>query len=228
MRIKKYKEDYKQLLEKLVKESNSTNEVLVKLNKNTSSSSYNTIKRDFDFYKINISHFLTRSEMAKRNFADKFNKRVLNNEIFVENSTFARGLLRSRIIKNNLLSYVCCLCGQDEIWRDKRMSLILDHINGIRNDNRLKNLRFVCPNCNATLETHCLGQRKPKDKLPKEKHLYFSNREYKPIYKLRKVERPTKEELKVLLEDNTFRGLGRKLGVSDNAIRKWAKIYNLL
>lgn len=34
------------------------------------------------------------------------------------------------------------------------MSLILDHINGINNDNRLENLRIVCPNCDATLDTY--------------------------------------------------------------------------
>jgi len=40
------------------------------------------------------------------------------------------------------------------------MTLILDHINGVNNDNRLENLRIVCPNCNATLDTHCIGVRK--------------------------------------------------------------------
>jgi hypothetical protein len=35
------------------------------------------------------------------------------------------------------------------------MSLILDHINGVNNDNRIENIRIVCPNCNATLDTHC-------------------------------------------------------------------------
>jgi hypothetical protein len=35
------------------------------------------------------------------------------------------------------------------------MSLILDHINGVADDNRLENLRIVCPNCAATLDTHC-------------------------------------------------------------------------
>ena len=35
------------------------------------------------------------------------------------------------------------------------MGLILDHINGVRDDNRLENLRIVCPNCAATLDTHC-------------------------------------------------------------------------
>jgi hypothetical protein len=37
----------------------------------------------------------------------------------------------------------------------KKMSLILDHINGVNNDNRIENIRIVCPNCNATLDTHC-------------------------------------------------------------------------
>ena len=41
------------------------------------------------------------------------------------------------------------------------MSLILDHVNGVHDDNRLENLRIVCPNCNATLDTHC-GSNEPR------------------------------------------------------------------
>lgn len=50
------------------------------------------------------------------------------------------------------------LCGRGEIWRDRFMGLILDHINGVADDNRLENLRIVCPNCNATLDTHWAGR----------------------------------------------------------------------
>src|ERR671918_632900 len=50
-----------------------------------------------------------------------------------------------------------------ELWRGRRMGLILDHINGVRDDNRLENLRIVCPNCAATLDTHC-GRNLPRER----------------------------------------------------------------
>lgn len=43
----------------------------------------------------------------------------------------------------------------------------------------------------------------------------------------RKVERPTREELKSLIRNNSFVAIGRIYGVSDNAIRKWCEAYSL-
>ena len=60
------------------------------------------------------------------------------------------------------------MCDQDENWKGKIMSLILDHKNGVNNDNRLENLQIVCPNCNATLPTHCRGKNK-MDKINQKK-----------------------------------------------------------
>jgi hypothetical protein len=48
------------------------------------------------------------------------------------------------------------------------LSLILDHINGVNNDNRIENIRIVCPNCNATLDTHC-GKNKSKKNILKSR-----------------------------------------------------------
>ena len=81
---------------------------------------------------------------------------------FVENSTLARHSIKQRIIRQNLLPYECSICGMPPIWREQPMSLILDHINGINNDNRLENLRFVCHNCDSQLPTYKSRNRKSR------------------------------------------------------------------
>ena len=100
------------------------------------------------------------------------------------------------------------------------MSLILDHINGINNDNRLENLRIVCPNCNATLPTHC-GRNKrvlnAQTKLKKRIESFKNKRKVK--------NRPDFETLKMEINNMGYLSTGRKYGVSDNAVRKWVKYY---
>src|SRR5215210_1818451 len=66
-------------------------------------------------------------------------------EILVEGSAYSsRGNLKRRLFDAGLKERACEMCGQGEIWRGRRMALILDHANGVRNDNRLENLRIVC------------------------------------------------------------------------------------
>jgi len=73
-------------------------------------------------------------------------------KVLVENSTYHRGDLKKRLVRQGLLIYECKECGLVE-WRGKRLALILDHINGVKNDNRLFNLRLLCPNCNSLTDT---------------------------------------------------------------------------
>ncbi|MDX1284262.1 MAG: hypothetical protein R3182_04590 [Draconibacterium sp.] len=84
--------------------------------------------------------------------ADK--KRLTNEQCFVENSTYPRHRLKERIIKQNLIPYECEKCGNDGHWLGEKMPLVLDHKNGVNNDNRLKNLRFLCSNCDSILPTY--------------------------------------------------------------------------
>lgn len=75
-------------------------------------------------------------------------------EIMIENSTyFHNSTLKRRILKEGLIEYKCAICGQEPYWNGSPMILILDHINGINNDHRLENLRFVCGNCDLQLPT---------------------------------------------------------------------------
>jgi uncharacterized protein YjcR len=141
-----------QELRKIVGESKSRNEVLTKLSRNNSSGAYKSLNRAFLKFNIDISHFRNQSEISKHTHK---NKRLDNDEIFIENSKTSRAAIKKRIIDFNLLEYRCFKCGQDSLWKGENLVLILDHINGVNNDNRLKNLRFVCPNCNSQLVTHC-------------------------------------------------------------------------
>jgi 5-methylcytosine-specific restriction endonuclease McrA len=75
-------------------------------------------------------------------------KRIINLE---EYST--RASIRRVIIRENLIQYKCSECNIQN-WNNKSLSLHLDHINGMSNDNRLENLRFLCPNCHSQTETY--------------------------------------------------------------------------
>lgn len=56
------------------------------------------------------------------------------------------------------MEYRCSICGNTGEWNSKKLVLQLDHINGIHNDNRIENLRLLCPNCHSQTDTFC-GKR---------------------------------------------------------------------
>lgn len=82
------------------------------------------------------------------------NAKYTLDEILVENSTYANiSRLKIRLVNEGKLEYKCKICGINE-WLGQKLSLQLDHINGINNDHRIENLRFLCPNCHSQTETY--------------------------------------------------------------------------
>jgi AraC-like DNA-binding protein len=74
-------------------------------------------------------------------------------DVLVEKSTYSRGTLKRRLITEEILKNECIECGQGPEWNDKPLTLVIDHINGVNNDNRLQNLRILCPNCHTQTAT---------------------------------------------------------------------------
>lgn len=78
---------------------------------------------------------------------------VSNDDVFVEKGKHSSQFLKERIIKDSLFDHQCSECSLTSIWMGKPIVLELDHINGVGNDNRLENLRFLCPNCHSQTST---------------------------------------------------------------------------
>lgn len=87
-------------------------------------------------------------------------------EVLVENSTYSRYNLKKRLLKAGFMPYVCGECGRGPEWNGKPLTLVLDHKNGVNNDNRAENLRYLCPNCNSQMPTFAgrnIGRYGPRE-----------------------------------------------------------------
>ena len=89
--------------------------------------------------------------------------RFRDESVFIKDSTYSRGLIKKRILEQKLIPYCCQICKNEGHWMGKPMVLILDHINGVNNDNRLENLRFVCSNCDSQLDTYKSKNRRESE-----------------------------------------------------------------
>jgi hypothetical protein len=220
-----------------VAESHCYSDVLRKLGLRPAGGNHRVLRRYVDeIWHIPTDHF----EPSRARAAGLKRRGPIALEVvLVPGSSYNRRQLKQRLYDAGLKNRRCEVCGQGETWRGARMSLILDHVNGVPDDNRLENLRIVCPNCAATLDTHCGRKNRLSPRtcdrcgtsfMPRSGNQRYcsaycgerhSKRSRKPHPERRKVERPSYDQLMADVESMSFAAIGRKYGISDNAVRKW-------
>lgn len=133
-----------QEVKQLVSESVNMTELAKKLGYK-SKCCFTIIRQYCEKNAISLSHF-TGLSRDQHHYKD--------GEVFCVNSSASQQTLRRKYKEINPPKN-CAICGQPNIWNGRSLNLVLDHINGQNHDNRLENLRWVCPNCDHQLETFC-------------------------------------------------------------------------
>lgn len=146
----RYKYSSEDLLE-AVNASNSFAGVLRYLGIKQAGGSQAHLIRRIKKEKMDTSHFLGQGHLKGR---QALNRKSVQ-EILVVGSEFHRKTnikqLRRAMVESGI--ELKCNCGLTDEWQGQKLQLEVDHINGMWWDNRIENLRFICPNCHSQCET---------------------------------------------------------------------------
>lgn len=236
-------------LSKIINESFSTADCLRRLGVRACGGNYSSFRKAVKYFGIDTSHFT--GSAWNRGSRNGFNTRTLPlNSILIKDSPFASSSgLRVRLIREGVKERKCEKCNNSE-WMGQEIPLELEHCNGDNTDNRIENLQILCPNCHAQTPFY-RGRNKLSVKNERLK-LYHQNTPAIPKLKeenkcqcgrvicrrsskcvkcdrsSRLTRKPSIDQLlKDFEELISFVQVGKKYGVSDNAVRKWLASYGI-
>ncbi|MED7824878.1 HNH endonuclease signature motif containing protein [Streptomyces chiangmaiensis] len=142
----------KEILESAVAASTSVNGVLRYLGIEVVGGHHTNISRRIKAYGIDTSHFRRQSQVGVPR------QRWSPEGLLVEQEPSLARRQPSNRLKRAMIALgaaeQCALCGREPFWRSRPLPLEVDHLDGNWRNNRLENLRLLCPNCHSATDTY--------------------------------------------------------------------------
>ncbi|OGB73428.1 hypothetical protein A3K24_00965 [candidate division Kazan bacterium RIFCSPHIGHO2_01_FULL_44_14] len=139
-------------LKHAVKDCSSFRQVLLKLHLRPAGGNYEQIQKYIHEYNLDTQHFRGKGWSAGLKGIGK--PRIRLEDILVKNNNFQSFKLKKRLFSSKLKPMHCELCSWSQKTTSGYLPLELHHINGNRHDNRIENLKILCPNCHSLTDSH--------------------------------------------------------------------------
>lgn len=147
-------------LKEAIESSLSWSQVITKLGLKAGGGTYEHLKKVASDQDYSFDHFTGKGWNTGSRFRRfNTNRRELSEYLKKDGVPINSNRLRKRLLKEGFKEEKCESCGLRE-WQGEKIPLELDHINGDNKDNRLENLRILCPNCHAQTDTYCGKNKK--------------------------------------------------------------------
>ncbi|WP_329291572.1 HNH endonuclease signature motif containing protein [Streptomyces pseudovenezuelae] len=142
----------REILQEAVSASTNMCEVLRHLGLEVVGGHHTHISRRIKAYGIDISHFQMPTQRGTI-----WRPRTPEGLLVEQPAGLARRIPSDRLrwaMTTVGMPERCAMCGTEAVWRGQPLPLEVDHIDGNWRDNRIGNLRFLCPNCHSTTDSY--------------------------------------------------------------------------